>query len=172
MSKKKMLGLVAATLVALTAAGGLMVWAAPPDGKDGEEQAAAEPAGSATGRAAVSGSIPSSTRRSAGSQIAMDAELVGTAVVEGGTSYAVFQSASGTRLVREGDDIVSGVRLVQIWKNRIDVERNGVHEEIRLGYSGGARQQFRPGSNPAGSGTEVRARLIQHLKAKGVLPQG
>ena len=169
MSKKKMIGLVAATLVALTAAGGLMVWAAPPDGKDGEEQTAPESAGSNSG--GVTASMPMSTPRAV-PRSSMDAELIGTAVVEGGTSYAVFQSASGTRLVREGDDIVSGVRLVQIWKNRIDVERNGVHEEIRLGYSGGAMQQFRPGSNPAGSGAEVRARLREYLKAKGVLPQG
>ena len=168
-SKKKMIGLVAATLVALTAAGGLMVWAAPPDGKDGVEQTAPESAGSNSG--GVTASMPMSTPRAV-PRNSMDAELIGTAVVEGGTSYAVFQSASGTRLVREGDDIVSGVRLVQIWKNRIDVERNGVHEEIRLGYSGGARQQFRPGSNPAGSGAEVRVRLREYLKAKGVLPQG
>ena len=168
-SKKKMIGLVAATLVALTAAGGLMVWAAPPDGKDGVEQTAPESAGSNSG--GVTASMPMSTPRAV-PRNSMDAELIGTAVVEGGTSYAVFQSASGTRLVREGDDIVSGVRLVQIWKNRIDVERNGVQQEIRLGWSEGIRQQFRPGSNPAGSGAEKRARLIEHLKSKGVLPQG
>ncbi|MGE5841836.1 MAG: hypothetical protein ACM335_06130 [Deltaproteobacteria bacterium] len=102
----------------------------------------------------------------------MDAELVGTAVVEGGSSCAVFQLAGATRLVREGQEITSGVRLVKIRLNRIEVECNGIREEIRLGHSEGARRQFRPGSNPAGSGVEARARLREHLKAKGVLPQG
>ena len=173
MLKKKMIWVAVAFLAALVAAGGLMAWAAPPDdGKGGVEQAAAEPAGSDSGGVSGSVSVPASALRTRAPQIAMDAELVGTAVAEGGTSYAMFQSASGTRLVREGEEIVSGVRLVQIRRNRIDVERNGVHEEIRLGWSQGARQQFRPGSNPAGSGVEARARLREHLKAKGVLPQG
>ena len=165
-SKKKMIGLVAATLVALTAAGGLMVWAAPPDGKDGVEQTAPESAGSNSG--GVTASMPMSTPRAV-PRNSMDAELIGTAVVEGGTSYAVFQSASGTRLVREGDDIVSGVRLVQIWKNRIDVERNGVHEEIRLGSSEGTRQQVHSSSKRVASGVEVRRRLLEDLRARGRL---
>ena len=172
MSNKKIKWIGVATLAALVVAGGLMAWAAPPEGKDSVEQAAPEPAGSDSGGVSGSVSVPASALRTRAPQIAMDAELVGTAVVEGGTSYAMFQSASGTRLVKEGEEIVSGVRLVQIRRNRIDVERNGVHEEIRLGYSQGARQQVRRGSNPAGSGAEVRARLIEHLKSKGVLPQG
>ena len=172
MSKKKMIWIVMAILAAVVAAGGLMAWAAPPDVKEGAEQAAPEPAGSYSGVVSGSVSVPASAPRTRAPQIAMDAELVGTAVIEGGTSYAMFQSASGTRLLREGEEIVSGVRLVQIRRNRIDVERNGVHEEIRLGWSQGARQQVRPGSNPAGSGVEARARLREHLKAKGVLPQG
>jgi hypothetical protein len=102
-------------------------------------------------------------------RVAIDGELVGTAVVEGGISYALFQSANGTRMVREGDEIAGGVRLVQVRKNRIDVERNGVHEEIRLGYSEGSRRQFRVGSNPAGSGVEVRARLREDLRTRGRL---
>ena len=170
--KKKMIWVAVAFLAALVAAGGLMAWAAPPDGKDGAEQAATEAGRSDSGGLSSSVSVPESPRRPAGSRIGMDAELVGTAIVEGRISYAVFQSATGTRLVREGDEIVSGVRLVQIRRNRIDVERNGVREEIRLGFSQGARQQFRPGSNPAGSGVEKRALQREHLKAKGVLPQG
>jgi Type II secretion system protein C len=172
MRNKKMIWIVVATLAALVAAGGLMAWAAPPDGKDGAEQADPERAGSYSGGVSGSVSVPGSGPRTRAPQIAMDAELVGTAVIEGGTSYAMFQSASGTRLVREGDEIASGVRLVQVRMNRIDIERNGVHEEIRLGYSQGARQQFRPGSNPAGSGVEKRALQREYLKAKGVLQQG
>ena len=172
MRNKKMIWIGVATLAAVVAAGGLMAWAAPPDVKEGAEQAAPEPAGSYSGGVSSSVLVPASAPRTRAPQIAMDAELVGTAVVEGGTSYAMFQSASGTRLVKEGEEIVSGVRLVQIRRNRIDVERNGVQQEIRLGWSEGIRQQFRPGSNPAGSGAEKRARLIEHLKSKGVLPQG
>ena len=145
-----------------------MAWAASPDDQEVVDQADAEPAGSASGRAAVSGPVPASPPRAV-QRNAMDAELIGTAVVEGGTSFALFQSASGTRFVREGDEIASGVRLVQVRRNRIDVERNGVHEEIRIGSSQGARQQLRPGSNPAGSGIEKRARLIEDLRARGRL---
>ena len=168
-SKKTMKWIVMAMLVAVAAAGGLMAWAAPPGAKDGVEPPAAEPAGSNSGGVAASVSVPASTPRTRDPRIAIDEELIGTAVVEGGTSFAVFQSASGTRFVREGDEIASGVRLAQVRRNRIDVERNGVHEEIRLGYSEGARQQFRPGSNPAGSGIETRARLIEDLRARGRL---
>jgi hypothetical protein len=99
----------------------------------------------------------------------VDGELIGTAVVDGGTSYAMFQSANGTRLVREGDEIASGVRLVQVRRNRIDVERNGVKQEVRIGWSEGIGQQVRPGSNPAGSGVEKRARLREDLRARGRL---
>ena len=158
-----------AILVAFTAAGGLMAWAAPPGGKDGANQKAAEPAASDSGGGAASVSAPASTGRATYSRTAMDAELTGTVVVEGGTSYAMFQSANGTRLVREGDEIASGVRLVQVKRNRIDVERNGVREEIRLGWSEGTRQQVRLGSNPAGSGREARARLREYLRARGRL---
>jgi len=166
MSKKKMLGLVAATLVALTAAGGLMVWAAPPDGKDGVEQTAPEAAGA--NLSGVPSAMPMPAPRAV-QRNSMDGELTGTVVVEGGTSYAMFQSANGTRLVREGDEISSGVRLVQVKRNRIDVERNGVREEIRIGWSEGTRQQVRLGSNPAGSGREARARLREYLRARGRL---
>jgi len=172
MMRKKMRWVAVAILAAVVAAGGLTAWAAPPDGKGGVEQAVPEPARSDSGGVPGSVSAPASATRTRAPQITMNAELVGTAVVEGGTSYAMVQSTGGTRLVKEGEEIVTGVRLVQIRMNRIEVERNGVHEEIRLGHSGGARQQFRPGSNPAGSGVEKRARLIEHLKAKGVLREG
>ena len=165
---KKTSWIFVAILIALLAAGGSMAWAAPPDGKDGANQTAAGPAVSnssgvvapVSARATTSGAVQ---------RITMDTELIGTAVVEGGTSYAVFQSAKGTRLVREGDEIAGGVRLVQIRRNRIDVERNGVREEIRLGWSEGTRQQVRLGSNPAGSGREARARLREDLRARGRL---
>jgi len=157
-----------AILVAVAAAGGLMACASPPGGKDGVEPPAAEPAGANPGEVVVPVSVPASIPRAV-QRVAIDGELIGTVVVEGGTSIAVFQSASGTKFVREGDEIASGVRLVQVRRNRIDVERNGVHEEIRIGSSQGVGQQVRRGSNPAGSGVEVRARLREDLRARGRL---
>jgi hypothetical protein len=99
----------------------------------------------------------------------MDAELIGTVVVEGGTSYAMFQSANGTQLVREGDEIASGMRLVQVRRNRVDVESNGIQQEIRLGWSEGVGQQVRSGLTRVASGKEVRARLREDLRARGRL---
>ena len=145
-----------------------MAWATPPDSRDVAEQPAAEPAGANPGGVVVPVSVPASIPRAV-QRNSMDGELTGTVVVEGGTSYAMFQSAKGTRLVREGDEITSGVRLVQVRRNRIDVERNGVREEIRLGWSEGTLQQVRLGSNPAGSGREARARLREYLRARGRL---
>ena len=167
-SNKRMKWTVLAILIALVAAGGLMAWAAPPDGKDGANQTTPEPSVSKSGGVAASVSVPVSTARSV-QRIGMDGELIGTVVVEGGTSYAMFQSANGTRLVREGDEIAGGMRLVQVRRNRIDVESNGVREEIRIGWSEGAGQQVRLGSNPAGSGREARARLREYLRARGRL---
>ena len=88
---------------------------------------------------------------------------------KGGISYAVFQSGSSARLVREGDEISIGVLLVQVKMSRIDVERNGVREEIRFGSIQGVGQQVLSGSNPAGSGREARARLREDLRARGRL---
>ena len=167
-SNKRMKWTVLAILIALVAAGGLTAWAAPSDGNGGAEQTAVEPAASNSGGVAASVSVPVSTARAV-QRIGMDGELIGTVVVEGGTSYAMFQSANGTRLVREGDEIAGGMRLVQVRRNRIDVERNGVREEIRIGWSEGAGQQVRLGSNPAGSGREARARLREYLRARGRL---
>jgi hypothetical protein len=155
-TNKRLKWIVLAMLAAVSAAGGLMAWASPQGDNAGTEQAAPEPAQANLGGGAVQ-------------RVAMDGELTGTVVVEGGTSYAMFQSANGTRLVREGEEIASGVRLVQVKRNRIDVERNGVREEIRLGWSEGTLQQVRLGSNPAGSGREARARLREYLRARGRL---
>jgi len=168
MHNKRTSWIFVAILIALLAAGGLMAWATPPDSRDVAEQPAAEPAGANPGGVVVPVSVPASIPRAV-QRNSMDGELTGTVVVEGGTSYAMFQSAKGTRLVREGDEITSGVRLVQVRRNRIDVERNGVHEEIRIGSSQGVGQQVRRGSNPAGSGVEVRARLREDLRARGRL---
>jgi hypothetical protein len=170
MSNKKMIWIVVAVLVAVGVAGGLMAWAAPPDGKDGVAQAAGEPAASDSGGVAASVPVPASIPRAV-PRNSMDGELTGTVIIEGGISYAMFQSGSRTRLVREGEEIASGVRLVQVRRNRIDVERNGVQEEIRLGWSEGARQQVRSGSIRGASTLNPRERLMEYWKERNRLRQ-
>jgi len=123
-----------------------MAWAAPSDGDDDASEVAPEPAGAnLRGGIATAAPVRANTPREV-PQIAIDAELIGTAVVEGGSSLAVFQLTSGTRLVREGDEIANGVRLVEVRRNRIEVERDGIHQEIRLGSNEGIRQGVHTGS--------------------------
>ena len=69
------------------------------------------------------------------------AKLIGTAVVEGGVSFAVFQQGAKSVLVREGNEIVEGLRLVQVSWNLIDVERDGVRHQIRIGSGEGLKVQ-------------------------------
>jgi hypothetical protein len=150
-------------VIAFVAAGGSMARAAPPGNQEVESQDVAEPAGSNSGGVVGTMPVRASTPRAV-QRYAMDVELIGTAVVEGGTSFALFQSASGTRLVREGDEIASGLRLVQVRRARTDVERNGIQQEIRLGSSEGVRQQAQPGSTPRDPFLDGRWRLREYLK--------
>ena len=132
MSLQKTLKLfLIASLIGLFAAEGLIAWASPPDATDEVDKASAETAGSNPGGAAASVTVPASIPRTPGPRIDIDALLIGTAVVEGGPSYALLQLTTGTRFVREGDEIVAGMRLVKVWRNRIDVERAGVRQDIR-----------------------------------------
>jgi hypothetical protein len=173
-SKRILKWIVFAILVTLGAAGGLMAWAAPSDGDDDAAEVAPEPAGAHLGGVVTTVSAPASTPR-AFPRIVIDAELIGTAIVEGGPSLAVFQLTGGTRLVREGDEIAKGVRLVEVRRNRIEVERDGIHQEIRLGSSEGIRQGVHTDSI-RGAPTEVdtggvrdfrrdKARLLQEWLA-------
>ena len=168
-SKKTMKWIVLAIVIGLVGAGGLIAWASPPDASDDVDDPSAEPAVPNPGGVAASVSLPASTPRTPDPRTAIDAVLIATVVVEGGPSFAVIQLATGTRLVREGGDIAVGVRLVQVGRNRIDVEREGIHQEIRLGSNEGTRQQVRPGSTGVASGKEVRARLREDLRARGRL---
>lgn len=166
MLNKKTRWIVLTMLIALAAAGGLMAWAAPPGGKDSAEQTAAQPAGpNSDGVVVAQTSVPASTPRKQDQRVALDAELIGTAVVEGGTSYAVFQLAGGPRFVREGDEIAGGVHLVKVSRNRIDVESNGVHEAIRLGSGERIRHQVRPGSI-RGPVTEAEVDRLRELRTQ------
>jgi hypothetical protein len=122
-----------ASLIGLFAAGGLIAWASPPEAADEVDIASPEPTGSGGKRGAAPAAVPAPTPRGSNPQVNFDVRLIGTAVVEGGPSIAFLQLTTGTRFVREGDEIVAGMRLVKVWRNRIDVERAGVHQEIRPG---------------------------------------
>lgn len=144
-SKKTMQHFFPALLIALLSAGSVVVWASPPDGHDNIEEAAGEADWPDPDEVAVSASLSVSTRQSAGQGATMDPTLVGTAVVEGGASFAVFQLPGGTRFVREGGEIAGGLHLVQVLRNRVDVERNGVRDEIFMDWDQeGSMPQDRP----------------------------
>ena len=134
-----------AALIGLVAAGGLIAWASPPEAADEVDMASPEYAGSDSRGDTASVSVPAPLPRGPKPQVNFDARLIGTAVFEGGPSIAFLQLATGTRFVREGDEIVTGVRLVKVWRNRIDVERAGVHQEIRPGSNEGPPDQVLPG---------------------------
>jgi hypothetical protein len=124
MSRQKAIKLLLiAFLIRLVAEGALIAWASPPDATDEEEITPAEPSESGPWRSAASGAVPAANEN--------DANLIGTAVIEGGSSIAVLKLATGIRFVREGDEILPGLRLVKVARNRIDVERVGVLQDIR-----------------------------------------
>jgi len=123
-----------------------MAWASPPDATDEVDIASAAPAGYGPGRGAAFVAVPAPVPRPPDQQIDIGAKLIGTAVLARGSSIAVLQLANGTRYVREGDEIVSGLRLVKVRRDRIEVERGGVHQEIRQGSNEGPSYQARPGS--------------------------
>jgi len=132
-------------LIGLVAAGGPTAWASPPDAADEGDTASSELAGYGAKWGAAPLAAPAPTPRGPNPPIRFDARLIGTAVVDGGPSIAFLQLSTGTRFVREGDDIVPGVRLVKVWRNRIDVERTGVHQEIRPGSTEGPQYQAQSG---------------------------
>ena len=62
----------------------------------------------------------------------LDVTLVGTALIEGGRSYALIESGNDLKLVREGDEVAPGARLVTVKTDRILVARGATTEEILL----------------------------------------
>lgn len=117
-----------AILIGLVAAGSLIAWASPPEAADEESTTSPQTTGSyLKGEGAAAASVA----RGPNSQAISGMRLIGTAVVDGATSIAFLQLISGTRFVREGEEIVDGIRLVRVWRNRIGVERGGRHQEIR-----------------------------------------
>jgi hypothetical protein len=139
-------------LIGLAAGGALTAWASAqddPDDADVESAAPAPAPGPVPGRgAAAAAPAPVPWQRNPLAE--MDVRLIGTAVIDGGASMAILQLPTETRSVREGDEIVPGMRLVRVWRNRIDVERAGVVQDMR------ARQ----GSGPvAGEAAVVQASI-------------
>lgn len=77
--------------------------------------------------------VPDRTGRAlqnAGESIVLEAALIGTVLLQRGASFALL--ANGSRL-QEGDEIAEGVRLRQVRRDRIVVERQATSYEIRLG---------------------------------------
>jgi hypothetical protein len=140
--------MIVALLIGLAAGGTLTASASAPDDTD---DADVEPPASAPGFNPARGAAPApaSVPLQPDMLIEFNVRLVGTAVIDGGASMAVLQLPSGTRFVREGDEIMAGMRLVKVWRNRIDVERAGVIQDMR------ARQ----GSGPPAGGEAVQARV-------------
>jgi len=62
----------------------------------------------------------------------LNVTLVGTAVIEGGRSYALIESSGDLKLIREGDEVAPEAKLVTVKADRILVERRGATEEILL----------------------------------------
>ena len=126
-----------ALLIGLAAGGALTASAAAPDDPDDAEVESAAPAPApdpVPGRGAAAAApepVPWQRNPLAG----LDVRLIGTAVVDGGASMAILQLPTETRFVREGDEIVPGMRLVKVWRNRIDVERAGVLQDMRARQS-------------------------------------
>ena len=128
-----------ALLIGLAAGGALTASAAAPDDSDDADVESAAPAPApdpVPGRgAAAAAPAPVPWQRNPLAEL--DVRLIGTAVVDGGASMAILQLPAGTRFVREGDEITPGMRLVKVWRNRIDVERAGVLQDMRARQSSG-----------------------------------
>ena len=133
--KQKIKWMLVVLLVGFAAAGALTASAsAPDDADDSEVESAAPVPGPIPGRdAAAPAASPVPWQRNPLAE--MDVRLIGTAVVDGGASMAILQLPGGPRFVREGDEITPGMRLVKVWRNRIDVERAGVVQDMRARQS-------------------------------------
>ncbi len=148
--KKYITWMLAVMLIGFAAAYALTASAAVPDDTEeaDAEPAAPIPASAPAGAAAAPAASPVPWQRNLLAE--MEVRLIGTAVVDGGASMAVLQLPGGPRFVREGDEISPGVRLVKVWRNRIDVERAGVVQDMRA-------RQGSPGPEPVAA----EAALVQ-----------
>lgn len=58
--------------------------------------------------------------------------LVGTAVLEGGRSFALIQSGQELKLIRVGDEVAPAAKLASVRQDRISVDRGDSMEEFLL----------------------------------------
>jgi len=107
-----------------------MAWALPPGAPAAASATLADPAAPSPATAAPNLSLPASVPQTAGPRVILDATLIGIIVVERGPSYALFRTASGSRVVREGEEIVEGARLLQVRTDWIVVERQGIGQGV------------------------------------------
>jgi hypothetical protein len=128
---KSTMWILATLLVGIVAAGSPTAWASPSEEADDPGAASRAPGGPYIMAQSPSAAGSAPMARPPGPPVSFDGRLLGTAVVEGGPSIAFLQLSTGTRFVREGDEIVAGVRLVKVWRSRIEVERGGVRQEIK-----------------------------------------
>ncbi len=58
--------------------------------------------------------------------------LIGTAVLEGGRSFALIQSGQELKLIRLGDEVAAGATLAAVRQDRISVDRGDSTEDFLL----------------------------------------
>ncbi|MEW6488097.1 MAG: type II secretion system protein GspC [Thermodesulfobacteriota bacterium] len=78
------------------------------------------------------GTAPQSAAAAPVARTPLNVTLFGTAVVDGGLSFALVQAANEIKLVRAGEEVEPGARLVEVRADRILVERGGGPEEVLL----------------------------------------
>ncbi|GAB4277125.1 MAG: hypothetical protein Kow0092_32900 [Deferrisomatales bacterium] len=76
-------------------------------------------------------------------KVPLNLTLVGTAVVEGGTSFALVESGGDLKVVREGGEVAPGAVLAQVLHDRIRVDHQGTVEEFLLYPPEGDARQAR-----------------------------
>lgn len=133
--------------IVLAVAGDRLGWASRTRAPNMVSPAAADLAALDPAGGAPALSMPEPGPQVPGPPMTLQVTLVGTAVVEGGPSFAVFEGAKGSRLVREGEEIAPGVLLLQVDWSSVEVGRGGIRQEIRLGSSDGTPAGLRLGSS-------------------------
>jgi len=103
---------------------------------DWHEGRAASP--DSTGTGTVSSASPSPPRPTEAYKTYSNEKikLIGISVVEGDHSYAVFELPDRSVIVREGNEIIPGLRLVKVEWRGIDAESNGEIIKYRVGHGG------------------------------------
>jgi hypothetical protein len=155
--KKTMRWMFAVALIGLAAEATTIEAASAPEAneEDGSSQddytVDDSSASQATAAAAATVSLPSNA------PIGSGIRLIGTAVVERGASIAVIQFPNGPRFVWEGEEITTGMRLVKVRRDAIDVERSGTLQAIRSRQGAGPDAGGAAPQAPVAAAVEVPA---------------